>query len=347
MVLVAILVMAAIVAGCSGSKAPKAALQDAMLSTMEAGSYKLSMTMQVDELELPPSADAATGGMPAVNIGGIIKDALMNVEAVYSKDSKRTDMTLELVLPGMMNMTLAVPIIIAEQKVYLKLPAIPLLPIPAAVTDKYIEVDLKELAERQGDGASIDIEAQQKLSQELSVAVLKHFDEKTYFSEIKAGDANLPEGVKADQVVKFAITEENYPKTVETLVNQVIPEVLDILLANEAYLKTLNVAVEDLESAKANLESNKTEALNVLQNNVKLNVLELTGAIQGKHLVYQDGRIGVDATDPDSGENMKLGLSFSIQYSDIGKEVTFENELPTETITIDQLMAMLQSPNAT
>lgn len=341
------LILTVVIAGCSAKTPPKEALMNASMKTMEASTYKTSMTIQLDELELPEDADAAEMGMSTAAIAGMIKDATIKADATFQKDPMRLDMNMEITLPGMMDMKLAVPMIITKEKMFVKIPNIPMLGIPETIADKYVEINIEELAQEEGlEVPEMDIAAQQKLIQELSAVLLKHFDEKTYFTEVKAADAGLPEGVKADQVVKFAISEGNYAQTVETLVNNALPEVLDILLANETFLEYAQLEKADLEQAKTDLETNKTEILNVLQNNLKVKVLELIGAVQDDYLVYQAGKIGVEVKDEESGLDAKIGLSITTQYSDLNKEVTFP-ELPTDALSMDELTELFAAGSMT
>lgn len=334
--LIFVVIMTMIIAGCGSKTPPKEALQAATLKTMEATSYKMSTTLQLDELELPESPELEAG-MSTTAIAGIIKDATIKADAVYTKDPMRLDMNLEVILPGMMDMKLEVPMIVTDKVVYVKIPNIPMLGIPETIADKFVQIDVEELAEEQGAKLNMDVAAQQKLVQELSAALLKHFDEKTYFSELKASEAGLPESVKADQVVKFAISEENYAQTVETLVNNALPEIIDVLLNNDSFLEYAELEKADLEQAKADLETNKTEILNVLQNNLKFNVLEMTGAIKGDYLVYQAAKMGVQVKDEESGLDAKIGLSITTEYSELNKKVEFEQEIPTDAMTMDEL----------
>jgi hypothetical protein len=334
--LIAVIIMTMIIAGCSAKTPPKEALLAASMKTMEATSYKMSTTLQLDELELPESPELEAG-MSTASIAGMIKDATIKADAIYTKDPMRLDMNMEVILPGMMDMKLEIPMIITDKVVYVKIPNIPMLGIPETIVDKYVQIDIEELAAEQGAELNMDVAAQQKLVQELSAALLKHFDEKTYFSELKAKDAGLPEGVSADQVVKFAISEENYAQTVETLVNKALPELLDIMLSNDSFLEYAQLEKADLEQAKADLETNKTEILNVLQNNLKFNVLELTGAIKGDNLVYQAAKVSMQVKDEASGLDTKIGLSVTTEYSELNEKVTFEQEIPTDALTTDEL----------
>lgn len=331
-----------IIAGCSSAKPPKEALQAAMTKIAEADSYAMTMSLGVDELELAPAAALQTDIATAAIIG-MIKDATIKVDAVYKKDPMRTDMNLEIVLPGDMEMKLKVPMIMTKEILYVKIPEIPMLGLPSTITGKFIKIDLKELAAQQG-GAQIDIAAQKKLSNEIGSVLLKHFDEKTYFSEPKAEEAGLPADLKADQIISFEINEGNYGKTVETVINQVVPEVLDILLANADALKSLNLEKANIEKAKADLESNKAKMLDMMKNDVKVNKLKATGAIKDGYLVYQAAQVNVHATEKESGQNMKVGFHFNVSYSDINKAANFENEIPADAITMEQVMQLFKTP---
>lgn len=342
---IAVLLLAVIlvvIAGCSSGKPPKAALQSAMTKISEADSYALKMSFGLDELEIPQDA-AIEGDMAATAaIVGMLKDAAITVDAVYQKNPMRTDMNMQIVIPGDMEMKLTVPMIMTEETLYVKVPQIPMLPLPETITGKFIKIDLKELAEQQG-AADIDVEAQQKLGKELGEVLLKHFDEKTYFSQPKAEDAGLPADYKADQVVAFEINESNYPQTVDTIVNKALPEVLDVLLKNEATLKTLTLEKADIEKFKTDLEANKAEILDTLKNNVKINTLKATAAISDGYLSYQAGKLNFEASDEASGQKVKLGMHFDVIYSDINKKPTFE-EIPADAITLDELTQMFQLP---
>jgi hypothetical protein len=335
-------VLLVVIAGCSSSKPPKEALQAAMAKMAEADSYKVKMSFGLDELELAPETAVQDDAAAAAMIG-MLKGATVTVDAIYQKDPMRTDMNVEIVIPGDMEMKLTVPMILTEETLYVKVPQIPMLSLPETVTGKFIKIDLKELAEQQG-GAELDIAAQKKLGKELGAVLLKHFDEKTYFSEPKAEDAGLPEGLKADQIIAFEINESNYAQTVETVINQVLPELIDVLLANEESMKSLQLGKADVEKFKSELEANKAEILDVLKNNVKVNTLKVTGAIQDGYLVYEEGQVNVEATDKESGQKMKVGLHFDVSYSEIGKAPKFENEIPTDAITLDQLTQLFQAP---
>ncbi|WP_424769066.1 hypothetical protein [Paenibacillus sp. sgz302251] len=335
-------VIMVVIAGCSANTSPKKDLQSAMTKISEADSYKVKMTFGLNELELPQDLTQDTDAAATAAIISMIKDASITVDAVYQKDPMRTDMSMEIVIPGDMQMTLTVPMIMTAETLYVKIPQIPMLPLPETLTGKYIMIDLNELAEQQGAPA-MDLAAQQKLGQDIGAVVMKHFDEETYFSQLKAEDAALPEGMEADKVIAVEINESNYAETVDLVVNTVLPELIDVMLSNEEALSALQLEKADLEKAKTDLASNKAEILDTLKNDVKVNTLKVSSAIQDDNLVYQDGQVNIEATEKESGQTMKLGLRFDVSYSDINKEAVFE-EIPTDVITLNELTQMFGMP---
>ena len=338
---VLIIVMSLIFAGCSSNTlSPKAALEKASLNTQGANSYAITASVILNELEIDAAASELQANPEASAMAlAILKDAKINIDGIYMKDPMRADLNMEIVLPGFMDMKLEVPMKLTQEKLYVKIPSIPLLQLPETVTGKFIEIDLNELAAAQGASEAANAAEQQQLVQELSQALLGHFDEKDYFSEPKAADAGLPDGLKADQIVRFEINEQNYDATVETLIQTILPELLDIVIANEGYLQSLNLDKADLEEAKAELNSSKDEIIATLKNDINFN-LQLTGAIKDKYLIHQHAQIAAQATDG----TMKVGLELNVDYKDINKNVSFDGELPTDTVTLEQLAELFQVP---
>ncbi|MFD0957787.1 hypothetical protein [Paenibacillus chungangensis] len=339
--LMAVLLTAVIVAGCSSSQPPKESLQTAMKNTMAAESYKMNMTLQIDDLQLGDLAAEQTGG---IDVAGIIKGAKLSADTMYTKEPMRMDMNMEINLPGMMDMKLAVPMIVTKDEMYVKIPNLPMLPLPEQLFDQYIKMDLQELAEQSGQQISMDVATQQKMAQEFAAVFMDNFDEKTYFTEVKAADAGLPEGMKADQVVKFAITKDNYDGTVDTMVNKVVPAIFDLLLNNEDYLNAVGLEKAQVESAKESWDNDKDQALDSFKELLTVNTLDITTAIQDKYMVHQDVKIDLDLKNPEgTGETMKFIISFAAQYSDFNKKQEHP-ELPADAITMEELMEQFQAP---
>jgi len=340
--LMTIVAILSVLTACTSKTPPKEAIQNALTSSMEMTSYTFSGSLAVDELDVP--AELLEGMDPSML--DMVRDASLNINGVYREDPMQMEMTLDLTIPGDMAFTVKTEMVMTEDKMYVKVPNIPMLPLGDAA-GKFVEIDPKQLAEEQGTPVpELDIETQRRMGQELAGVLFKHFDEEQYFEELKKADAGLPEGVEADRVIKFNVTQETFEPMVMTIVDKVAPEMIDLLLANEDYLNALQLTKEDLETAKEELaagdRSELTEALETFKKDVKVNELSLTTAIQDQWPVYQSANVNLDVTQ--DGQTAKVGLSFTSQYANINEEVTFEIGIPEDAISMDELEQMVMAP---
>ncbi|MUT67944.1 hypothetical protein [Paenibacillus sp. NEAU-GSW1] len=329
-----------IVAGCSSAASPKQSLQDAIQKTGEAASYSQSMTIKINELEIP--AEAAQGNpVIAAGVAALLKGSTVTVNTVYQKEPLRADMELNVQKQGM---TITIPIIMSGKKLYVQVPGIPLLNLPKTVLGKYIEIDMEAQAAQQQSSSSLDLNSQMKLMQDINALSLKHFDGKMYFSKVETEEAALPEGVEADQVVRFKVDEGNYSKSVDMIVTKLLPELYTLLASNEAFLQTLKLNKEQLDQRKTDLETNKADIQNKLTEQVQLEEWSVTGAIKGDYLSYQSQTINVVYTDKETGNALKLNAIIDIKYTGVGETQSFTNELPTDAVKLEDLTKLLKAP---
>lgn len=337
-----IVALSLLLVGCGGGKTASKSVKDTLLGatmkTAEAKSYAADVSLKIDKLDMSEGAISSEELAIASQVAAVIKDAAIQAKIVYDKDSSRTDAEVEVVLPGFMNMSLNIPMIMDGEKIYVKIPQIPFFPLPAEMTDKYVLVDMKELAEQTGEAMpAIDVAKQQKFAQELMSVAVKHFDEQKYFSEVKVADAGLPEQVKASNVIKFSLNADNYDETITILLDKVIPEIIDIFLNNEEYLNMVGADKAELEEAKQNIAANKEEAKQFLQDNIKINTVEVVSAIEKDYLVYQAVKFDVDVISEETGEKIVLALSATSSYSDLDKKPTFTQEIPADAVPFEEL----------
>ncbi|WP_336776744.1 hypothetical protein [Paenibacillus sp. MMO-58] len=340
---VALIAVLFVIAGCSsGDAPPKQALQDAMKNMEKLDGYSAKMSLGIDNIELPAS-EAQNGIDMTTVITGMMKGAKLDIKMVYAKEPKRTDMELNLLLSGT---TITIPMIMTDDKLYMKLPALPMLQLPESAAGKFVELDLKALAEQQGAAATtLDAAAQQQLVQELGAVVLKHFDEKTYFKSVKAKDAGIPDEVKADQVIQFKMDESNYKQSVEAIVNEMVPELLTVIASNDSYLQAIQKSKGDVEKMKTDWETDKAAKIDYLNQNVKVNELSVTGAInKDKMLAYQAGKVNVELTDKDTGGTTKVNVHYDMTYGDLNGNPKFLYEVPTDAVKFEDLMKQMQLP---
>ncbi|GGG26346.1 DUF6612 family protein [Paenibacillus abyssi] len=332
-----------VLAGCS-SEPPKEAVQTALSKTMDLQSYTFTAALDLDEINLPEellNADPQAGA-----ILNMLKDATLSVTGAYEADPMRMEMTADIALQGDMSFNLSIPMIMTEDKMWVKVPSIPMLPLEG-LSGKFVEIDMKQLAEQEGmEIPNLDMDTQRKMVQDMMTVILKHFDEETYYSELKAEEVpGLPSELKPDQIVKFAVTEDNFEQTVKTIVEKVAPELIDLLIENDQYRQTLQLTPEDLEQAKQELAGNDSaelqQQLDELKEEMKINELSLTGAIKDDYLVYQELKGNVDIIQ--EGQTANIGMSLKSQYSNINEPVEFQIEIPTDAISLDELESMFNS----
>ncbi|EXX85314.1 hypothetical protein BG53_08910 [Paenibacillus darwinianus] len=342
---VVLLISAAMVvlAGCSTAKAPKEAIETAFTKSMEMNSYTFTSALAVDKLELPASL---LEGMDPSMVD-MVKNATLNIDGVYQADPMQMEMTLKLDLRGDMAFSLNVLMILTQDKMWVKIPQIPGFPLGDAA-GKFVEIDMKQLAEEQGVGVpELDINKQRKMTEDMAGIFFKHFDEKTYFTEVKKDEvAGLPEDVKPNQIVKFNVTQETFEPLVMTIVDKVAPEIIDLLLNNEDYRKTFQLEKADLEQAKKDLaEGDRSElrkGLDEFKKNAKVNDLSLTTAIVDELPVYQVAKADLDYTQ--EGETAKAGLTFTTRYSNINEKVEFPIGIPKDAMSMEELMNSFMGP---
>lgn len=331
----------AVIAGCSGGKPAKEAMLEALNNNAEADSYHIFMDIDFDQLDWTPGASIQPNTLVAKAMLGMLKDATINIDGVYRKDPLRMDIDMAIVFPESMGgLQLNVPMIMTKEALYVKLPQIPLLQLPETITGQYLKLDLQQA----DSSAAANPAAVRKLSREMTNLLIEALDDKTYFSEPKAADSGLSEDVKADRIVRLAVNADNYDKTVNTLVNDTLPKLIDVLLANEDELPILKLEKAEVEKLKTDMDATKTKTLDVLSNNIKLDMLQVTGAIQDGYLTNEIIDLAVKASDSKSGQQLNVDAQMKVSYSEINQKPEFKNELPAETITLEQLKQLFQSP---
>lgn len=340
-----------VTAGCSTSKPPKEAMADAFIKLQAAESLKFTGNFTLDDIAIPQDklgdkAAAATTNM----VIQLLKGATIKFHGAMQKEPQRAELVMDIAFGSAdMKVNLSMPLIITKDKVWLKVPQIPGISLPETIAGKFIEIDINKLKEEQKSAtALLNTESAQKLGQDMIKAVLDNFDEKTYFSEPKAEDVKgLPEGYKGDTFVRFSVNQQNFDQTLTTVIDKVAPQIIDLLLKNEEYMKALQLKKEDLESAKKDLaDKNEGETQAVvddLRKNLKINELSITGGIEDDYMTFEDLRVNLDLTDPENP--MKLAAHFTMSYNSINDPVKFEYELPKDAVPVDQLQSMLGLPS--
>ncbi|MFD2328861.1 hypothetical protein ACFSR7_06325 [Cohnella sp. GCM10020058] len=341
---IAALLVLILLAGCTGSKSAQETLQDALKKSSQITSYSMKGSLQISDLKLPESADDEGYASMA---GGFLSNAQLSWTGGYRKDPMLAEINLQIEIKGDLAMTITVPILMSKEKLWVKVPNIPMLGLPAEIVGKYIEVDLKKLAEQEGqDIQSLDIGTTQKLLNDVSAIVFKHIDEDTYLKDVSAKDAGITtDGI--DKVVQTHVTKDQVEPLIQTITNDIGPEVIDLLSKNEAYRKMLKIEQSDLDEAKKSLAETKendiSKDLEEFKKSVQtLDILSNIG-INGKgYASYTDAKIAFAGTE--DGQSASGTIKIVQELTDINGDVKLSGEPKAEDVLTDDQLSQLGLP---
>ncbi|GGG09956.1 hypothetical protein GCM10010912_62980 [Paenibacillus albidus] len=342
-----LLTAAVILPGCASKQEPKEALSAAASEVLTMKSYESKSKMVINNLTIDAGSAGEEADAMTSQVLSMLKNAEFTVDSVYQAEPMQTEATLVLNLKGDMAMSFTIPMVMTKEKMYVKVPSIPFFPIPETIVGKFLELDLKELAEQEGaefNPATMDTQKAQQLSNEVLNTLLGEYDQEKYFNDIKPKDANLPEGVEAKQVVQFQVTNDNVKEAITILVNNALPKIIDILGKDE-YKEMLQIEPADLADAKKEIQSGDAKAeldkaLVDLNKYLTINQFHFNTAIDKDNFpVYQDLLMDIKVNNPEEGVNVGLSLSGSNQYSKINEKAAFKIGIPQgeEVVTLKEL----------
>jgi len=329
-------------AGCSGGSSNQSAkelLQEAYTKSSDITSSKFDGSMKLN-LDLP---DSVMEDPDAAMVLNLLNNAELTFRGTSQLDPMMAELFLTAGIKGDMPMEINLSMLVTEETMWVKIPNIPFLPIPAEVAGKYLEIDFAELSELAGEEiANIDPELQQQY-QELGAEIMDLFfgayDEEEYFAKVSKKDANIPTDVNADEVVKFELTNDNLRPFVETFI-EILPDLLDKL--SEVEEAGINQA--DIDSMKSEIEASKAEieeGLDTIEEAVDINEATIITALKDGYITYSAFNVSVDVTN--EGETGTLGFEIVMNQKDINKEQSFEISEPgsSEVITLEELMGSI------
>lgn len=339
MMLAVLMAAMLVLSACGKRESLSETMQNAWAASAERKSFTFDGSFKLDKLKLSSMDESELAFL------GELGDISVTVSGAYTQEPLQFEMILRLELSGDLSISFDVPFIMTADKMYLRVPDIPMLPL-GDLAGKFIELDLAELAEQEGidlsELAAVDFEMQRRLAVDLMNIMFKHLDEKEYLQEVKKDEVpGLPGDVKADRYVKFSITNDNLETLVTTLIEKLLPEFIDLLMENEDYRTALGVSESDLKEAKEELSGDDTasirEGLEELKEMFNIHEFSMTSAIKGNEIVYQVLKLDFEV-EPEPGETARLGLTYDIRYDNINKDVTFKYGIPSDTISLDELI---------
>lgn len=335
-----------ILGGCGIS--PKQTLKEGFAKNEDLNSYTFK-TELILNLDLPQSVMAADPTFSTYYQS--LKDVKILLDGSYKKSEERFEMTLSAELKGDLSMTLNVPIIIKGEKAWIKAPNIPFLPLPEQMIGKYVFFDLKELSKQEGlkeKEKSKQEDAAKKFNEEIAALFLKEYDEKTYFKVLKKDNADIPDKMDIDEIVRMSVNDKNLESFAVTTVEKVAPKVIEFY---EKFLKDSSISnAEDMGLKEAKEEIAKTKPEDVkkgiaeFHKKGKLDQFNVDfGMNDDKYIIFERVNTVIQVKDTTTNSWSKIGVKATQSISDINKDVKFKYGIPAakDIITLQELVNTL------
>ncbi|MDP5276793.1 hypothetical protein [Chengkuizengella axinellae] len=341
----AVLLVFTVVLSACGEKAesPKELLKEANEKALEMESYSFDGNMNLS-MNIP--AEAMSEAPEMAMFAGMFQNINLDVSGVYQQDPMKMEMVMDLEIPGDMSFNFSLPMVMEQDKMLIKVPNIPFVPLPQEITGKFIEIDYNELAEQSGEEIMPfvygDLQKQNELVMEMSNIFFSHYGDE-YFTLV--ADDQLPEGTDIEKAVEMKLTNENVQKAALTFMDNVLPELLE-LLADPKYAEVLQIDPADVEVTKEELADARSELVAFFedeQNTVKVNDLTFVNGINSDdYISYQGMTMDIDAIT--EGQSVNVVLDMFMEMSQINQNPDFTVEVsPDDVITLQELEEIMNS----
>lgn len=316
----------------------KALLKTAYQNEANINSYQLDSSMNM-ELRLPESV---TSDPDLGAITQLLGDIQVDISGSYQKDPMMMDMTVDVTLQGGMG-TISMPLIMTEEKMWFKLPEALVGTLPEELDGKFIEFDLDELTELNGDlesGVQMDLDLQTKLAVALNELVVEHFAD-DFYEFVEADAIAVPNGIDTKQVVKFELTNESIDEFVVTLLEDFLPEFFQ-LLDDPEYAAAIGITQEEVKEVMAQMDllvASKDLIVAEIKNTLDINTFEEYSVINTDDIIgYSLMNLDLDVTV--EKETVGFGLAFDQTRSNINEKITITLPSSDEVITYDELLEL-------
>ncbi|MFC4304196.1 hypothetical protein [Cohnella boryungensis] len=339
-VLAVMMTVALVLSGCTKEKSPKDALQSSLSKSADIKSYNFKGSVKVEDFNFP---DDELNANEAAAIVNTLKSAELSWTGAYRADPMLLEINLEVALKGDLAVTFKVPIIMTQKKIWVKVPNIPMLPLPETIIGKYIELDLEELAKEANQPMpSLNVAQSQKFYNDVAEIIFKHVEEEKFLSKVAVKDAAIPADVDVKQVVQLHVDQTQIEPLINTAVEKIAPEIIELLANNKEYLDLFELKKEDLDQFKKELAEVKSEDISKgladMKNELKkLDVKVNYGIDKKEYPVYTDATFNMAIESEELTGS--FGFRVTSQNTGINEEPKFETGEPKaeEIMTLEQL----------
>lgn len=273
-------------------------------------------------------------------IADMLEDIKVDITGAYQKDpmllEAKVDVSLQ--LDSQVETTISIPMIISEEKMWMKMPQIPGEDIPEEIKDKFIEIDLNVLPEQQG----IDMNAQFEFAEAVQNLFIDHFAI-DYYYKVGVNDYDVPADLGVEKVIKFNLNDEDLEPFMKTMLTSFLPELFEIMEEPE-YANAMGLTVEEVKEAQEELEivfEDIDEIISMLSDVLQINSFEEYIGINGNNIIVSDD-LNLDIDIKADDETFGFTLISNQVKRNINGNVSIELPAEEDIVPFEQLLDIVE-----
>lgn len=273
-------------------------------------------------------------------ISEMLENIQIDVKGAYQKDPMLMEATIDvtLQLDPQTKTTFTIPMVMNDEKMWMKMPQIPGEEIPEELKDKFIEIDF---AEFQGQETP-DMDIQLEFAQIVQGIFVDHFAE-NYYSKVSVDDYDVPENLGVEKVIKFNLNDEELESFMKTLLTGFLPELFDIM-EEPKYANAIGVTVEEIQEARTEFEAvlgDIDEMIAMLDEVLQINTFEeYIGINKDNVIVSDDFNLDFDLNVED--EAFGITLEGNQTKENINGDVSIELPSEEDIVTLEDIMEIVE-----
>lgn len=274
----------------------------------------------------------------------MLEDIKVEMTGTYAKDPMQLEANIKLTMSGEFGVTMNMPMIMTEEKMWFKFPQIPMMPMPEELVGKFIEIDLAELQEIEGQPvASMDYDLQMEFALAMNKLFVEQFGP-DFYKLAEADALQVPNNIDVQQVVKFELTNETLQPFVERMMTGFLPRFFEVM-QDPKYADVLGIPAEDFEEIQEGfefIEENLNEIVKTIHETISINTFDQHIVIdKNDRIAYDVMKMDIDITSEEGQFGLKLGST--MHKTNMNEEAQFVLGIPSkdEVITMEEVEELM------
>ncbi len=322
---------------CKSNINPKEYLKEVLQKSSSMKTYNVDGEISLD-------LKANKKGSQLTLVSDILKDAKLTYHGTFQEDPMKMEVTLNVQIGGDLEISLDLPTVITEDKMWIKIPKTPYEIFPKEVTGKFVEFDLADLAAESGSEIAPKTDMKmQEFALELVSILFSDLEEKEYFASVDAKDVDLPKGVEADEIVKISLDNAKLRSAAKVIVEKSAPKILDLI--EKDYMSEFELSKSDLKDMRTELEGTSEKDIDKefdkFDDQVDIKLFDvIIAADKNKFITHQEinSSFSIDV----EGEKATIGIKADMNYTNINKDVEFKIDT-SKSITLEEFNEIMDS----